>query len=824
MTINVRNEDEATRTFARIRSVQDMTSRTSAPTSSLQEVSAPLPLHPRDPGPKAQERIEQLANDPVPQPKSDTPGSVQPATPPQSTLPGGQSAPTNLNNADRVDPSIAVNFPGLINPDGTVRTPEQGYTVDVPPPPFLGTEDIQQWPAPGESKTLPSGATVTGDQATGTGSIEIDGTTYPGNVVATTTVVILPGQLQPFTAVDTKITVAQPHPRLGGTGWTATLGDNNQPIRIDIANPTTGMTSVAMTSAGLRITNTSGMTMTVNTQGQPDGPFENYATGERGVAEPLPGGGYRAKFHNGAVTEYDADGNVLSHTPAPDTSSPGDGWVSRLNDLRLAAGQKITDGIARVLGGFGHSFGQGAYTLGSVGYGGPNTPQGMAFAQVAAADAARDPSTEWKNWLGKLSIKGTTSAAGHLLVGLFAMTDIGAVINAAGEVLGFHPNLPDFDNTIAESAFQNAQAAKAEFDKGNPVGGWNHVGMATGLLPDFRDPNSVLLWGALFGTRLPGGKGDLGTPGASVPAPVKPVPKPTEAFGLTKPNSSPATSVMPMKDVLASQPGLTKFDLGKSTAQQGLELSQLQQRMAEIREAGKNVVAGVEQHVQLQAEISRQNAIPARAHSGTGESSPTFGGGSPDSPTGSGSWNAADRTSGPSGHADTSASSRDTSHGPGAADRDSRSPLNLPGVQKAFEDLPGFQSTGTGGKTIGFVLDDDGNRIPLPFENPYEPLWSGAEEPYKQAAEMVKGTPAWPYAHGSPGWAYDVEMKAIVIARQLGIKNPIIVINHSGGPCPGCLRTLPFLPDPNGTITIVWPGGKATYNGSEIPKFSEGER
>ncbi|MFD7846759.1 hypothetical protein ACFV4K_27975 [Nocardia sp. NPDC059764] len=579
------------------------------------------PIMPVRPNPHQMDKFDDQPNGAGAQPNPSQPTieqprpSPQPATGGQTPNASGQPTPADPATPKKFSPGIAPFFPTLINPDGTVRTAEQGYVVDTPPTPLpLGPLDVINWPAPGETKTLPSGLTVIpGSPTTYPGAIDVNGTTYPGEITATTTVLVLPGRAEPIPVVDTRITVNQPHPFLGGTSWTAKLDDNQQATQIDIANPTMGIAGIAMSDTGLRIKRTTGTTMTVNAQGQPDGPFENPSTGERGVAEPLPGGGYRAKFDNGAITEYNANGDVVNHLPAPRADS-GDGFWSKGNDARLTAGGWITDGLAAALGAVQQKAAQGVAGLTSATSGGSLTPVGRAYLPAANGESLEDPSKTWKAWFDKLSINGTARSLGHVVTGLFAMTDLGEPANSVGEALGYHPNLPTID-TIGQAMGDNVKAAQKEFDKGNTVGGLNYLGMATGLLPDFRDPNSVLVWAVLARLGKNSVKGSPGVPEMPLPAPIKPLPKLPATLGSGIVNPAAATPAFPIKMVLDRQPSLEKFELAQSVAQQGLDVQQLQLRMAEIRTTEKA------KSVTFEAEVTAMMAVdgvPARVGSQLG--------------------------------------------------------------------------------------------------------------------------------------------------------------------------------------------------------------
>ncbi|MFF0608494.1 EndoU domain-containing protein [Nocardia tengchongensis] len=637
----VSSSADAARIFNRLRRVEDLTSPnglgpsliarqplsnikpiSAIPSTPLREVAAPI--MPVRPDPHLMDKFDEGTNGGGVQPNPgkstvDQPGSSpKPSTVGQKPDAGGQPAQADPATPKKFDPRIAVVFPGLINPDGTVRTPEQGYAVDTPPPPPLplGVQDIINWPARGETKTLPSGITVTPESPTTyPGAIDVNGATYPGDITATTTVVVIPGRTEPMRVVDTRITVNQPHPILGGTSWTAKLDDNQQATQIDITNPTTGIAGIAMSDTGLRVKSTTGTTMTVNAQGQPDGPFENPNTGERGVAEPLPGGGYRAKFNNGAITEYNANGDVVNHLPAPraDTSSD-DGFWSKANDARLAAGGWITDGLSAALGAVQQKVTQGVAGLTSAASGGSLTPQGRAYLPAANGESLEDPNKAWKDWFDKLSINGTATSLGHVITGWFAWTDLGRPVNSVGEALGYHPNLPNSD-TVGEAMGDNVKAAQKEFDKGNTAAGFNYLGMATGLLPDFRDPNSVLVWGILAGRSKNSAKGSPGAPEVPLPAPMKPLPKPPATLGSGIASPATATPSLPIRVVLDRQPRLEKFDLAQSLTQQGLDVQQLQLRMAEIRTAEK--VNTVVFEADVTAMVAAEG-LPARAGSRVG--------------------------------------------------------------------------------------------------------------------------------------------------------------------------------------------------------------
>ncbi|WP_157172068.1 hypothetical protein [Nocardia higoensis] len=136
----------------------------------------------------------------------------------------------------------------------------------------------------------------------------------------------------------------------------------------------------------------------------------------------------------------------------------------------------------------------------------------------------------------ELSLGGVARQLGHMAVGVFAMTDLGAVVNSVGGWFGRHPNLPTSDD-VAAGVAEQVEAAKAEADKGNTAGFINHAGMAIGL-PDWRDPNSVVAFGIALGVaRGAGGRGKPGSGGgdaAGTPAVA------SEAGAVGRANRNPA--------------------------------------------------------------------------------------------------------------------------------------------------------------------------------------------------------------------------------------------------------------------------------------------
>ncbi|MEV6097253.1 DddA-like double-stranded DNA deaminase toxin [Nocardia sp. NPDC051981] len=824
VTVNVRDAAGAARAFGRVVAVQDLVPGTSVSPPAVREVAAPI--MPVRPNPNLIDKIEQRTNGAGAQPDSSP--AAAPTQPAQPT----PTAPKSI------DPRAAVMFPGLYNPDGTPAAPTQPAPADPTAPKSIDPHLAFIFPslynpdgtplAPGQAPTVPQqpatkflipGISLAPQAPVShEGTVEADGTTYPAQIVVASTLVTFAGVPEPVTVTTTRATVNQPHPLFGGTGWTATFDNDQHIARIDITSPTTGIAAITTSGTGLQITNTSGTTLTVNAHGVPEGPFENPATGEKGTAQPLPGGGYRTTSTNGAITDYNANGDVVNHLPAPNTGDHG--WWATTGDF-------VKNAIASTLGNAQHSITHLGAGLGAAASGGTLTPQGQAYLQAAAVDPAHDPTTAWRQWLDTLTIKGTLSAAGNLVAGAFAMTDIGAVINSGAQAFDLHPDLPTSD-TIGQAMGDNAKAAKTEFDKGNLPGGLNHLGMATGLLPDFSDPNSVLVWAATLGL----GKtatGRAGTPEPPLPTPVKPLPTPkTLGPGASHPAAtSPAVS---MKVVLDAQPQLTPFDLATSRAQQGLDLAQLPRHTAAIRAAEKDLVTGVEQHLQLHAEISQPNTTPAMAHTGPG--------GTPSHPQGpaprgiennpnltagrdnSGTSHKPPSSDGGSSNAGRSTPDRGLESNALGPDRDGHFPADIdtPGVRQAFDDL----QDRTSGATRGFALDAaTDQRIPYPYgKNPDDAIVSDQKAPWTRAQELIKKMPFWRrYGNTTPKFAADVEMKAAIVARDLRIKNLKIVINNASGPCRlGCHLALPYLVDPEGSITVIYPGGYRIYKGS---KFKE---
>ncbi|WP_330185154.1 hypothetical protein OHB26_17140 [Nocardia sp. NBC_01503] len=634
-----------------------------------------------------------------------------------------------------------------------------------------------------------------------------DGTTYPVTVVATAKLVAFPG-MAPVLVSTSTATVNQPHPLYGGTSWTATFDNDERLTRIDITSPTTGIASVAASSTGLRITNTAGTTLTVNDKGVPSGPYENPATGEKGIAEALPGGGYRTLSADGAITEYNAAGGIVNHLPAPDTSD--DGWWAK-------TGNFVKNGIATTLGTVQHSIANIGAGLGAAASGGSLTPQGQAFIQAAAVDPDHDPAKAWRQWLDNLTVKGTLSAAGNVVSGFVGWSGIGQNINAAAGVFDLHPNLPTPDD-VGKAMGDNAKAAKVEYDKGNIPGALNHLGMATGLFPNFGNINDVVVWLALFGLGK-AAAGRSGPPEALPPTPVEPLPTPkTLGPGASHPATvSPVGSIKP---VLDSHPQLTAS-----------EFAQLHEHLTELRAAERvfadQVVGFVESLTQ--AEIAQLTTTRAMAHTGPGGTPPH-----PQGPTtrGTDPHLAAGRDSSGTGHQPPPSNSGSSNNGRPTLDhgsksralgpdRDGRFPddIDTPGVRQAFDDLPDR----TAGPTSGFALDAATDRqIPYPYgKDPAAAITSDQKAPWKRAMALIKQMPFTPvlYRNADPKFAADVEMKAAIVARDLGIKNLKIVINNSSGPClRGCDLALPYLVDPEGSITVIYPGGYRIYKGS---KFKE---
>lgn len=813
------------RAYARISAAKDMPAQATVPTSLVREVAAPI--MPVRPNPNLIDKLDERTNGVGTQPNSSPPAVEQPA-PASPTVPNsidprgaflypglynsdgtpvtpGQSTPAGPTVPEPVDPHVAFLYPDLYNPDGTPRAPGLPPAVQVQPP----TRNL----IPGIN--LAPQAPISHE-----GTVQVDGTSYPAQIEVNATAVTFIGLPDPVMVSTAKATVNQPHPVFGGTSWTGTLDNDQLLSRIDIANPTAGVAGIAYGDTGVRITNASGTTMTVNAQGVPEGPFENPGTGAKGIAEPLPGGGYRARFADGAIADYNAAGEVVNELPAP-AGPKDDGWQAKFHDGRLAVGGWITDGLAAALGATQQTVARGVGGLTSAANGGIYTPQGRAFIQADATGPTTDPSKEWKQWLDKLSIDGTLSVLAGMGKGIVAMTSIGSLINPVGEVLGFEPDVPTFDNTIDKSIADNINAAKTEFGKGNPAGGWNHIGMATMLLPDFSDPNSVLVWAATLalGRVIGPGKGTAahpGLPNAPMPAPVKPLPKPSDTLGASASHPAAASPALPIKLVLDSQPGLTAFDLAASRAQQGLDLARLPQRMADINTAGKDLVTGVEQYVQLNAEISKPNTTPAMAHAGGPEGTPRPPNPKPHTPTGSGAGTPPSNPTRGSSHTDRSTPNRGSESEVLGPDRDGHFPDNIdtPGVRDAFDNL----ADRTSGATRGFVLDAaTDQRIPYPYEKPGDPIVSGQKSPWTRAMDLIKKMPFWQkYGNSTPKFAADVEMKAVIAAMDEGIKNIKIVINNTDGPCPNCRAALPYLVHPEGEITVIYPGGYRTYKGSNF--------
>ncbi|MBF6357683.1 hypothetical protein IU449_24565 [Nocardia higoensis] len=166
----------------------------------------------------------------------------------------------------------------------------------------------------------------------------------------------------------------------------------------------------------------------------------------------------------------------------------------------------------------------------------------------------------------ELSLGGVARQFGHMAVGIFAMTDLGAVVNNVGGWFGRHPNLPTSDDVAAGIATQ-VEAAKAEADKGNTAGVVNHLGMASGLLPDWRDPNSVVAFGIALGAF--GGAAGRGKPGSGG---VDAVGSPAVASGAGRVNRNSAGWTDHI-DIYSQQTQIPSSHVGKPSApHEGLPL------------------------------------------------------------------------------------------------------------------------------------------------------------------------------------------------------------------------------------------------------------
>lgn len=168
------------------------------------------------------------------------------------------------------------------------------------------------------------------------------------------------------------------------------------------------------------------------------------------------------------------------------------------------------------------------------------------------------------------------------------------------------------------------------------------------------------------------------------------------------------------------------------------------------------------------------------------------------------------------GRSEESTDGTSNSEDPGTGTNDPR--------QQAFDDLPPFTRAGVdenGNRTYqsptsGYLLDADGNRIPIGDDT--GPIQSGGlrEPPAPDINQRIKDSPSdIPPGNSNAGWASDVEMKTADAMRQQGITDGEVVINNPSGPCPGCDQTLPYVLEPGTTLTVTWPGGSKTYTGVE---------
>ncbi|MFD3703359.1 DddA-like double-stranded DNA deaminase toxin [Nocardia sp. NPDC058658] len=264
-----------------------------------------------------------------------------------------------------------------------------------------------------------------------------------------------------------------------------------------------------------------------------------------------------------------------------------------------------------------------------------------------------------------------------------------------------------------------------------------------------------------------------------------------------------------------------------------LPLNQIRADEGAIAQAAKNFVADVEHFVMLEARM------PVTAMAGTpGRGAAAAGDGIPARPTGSSvSEGSGVNSRGGDGFAQSNESGRNLNpkgqrSEPGSSEPpppsrndDVLAPHQASvndGIQRAIEDLPTFQSPGSGTHTYGYLLDGNGGRISNPYSGPSgnETIISGGTglAPSDAVSRIIRASPiSQRIGNANVAWRADVEMKVAAIMKSGNISDCTLVINNPAGPCPGCAMSLPYLLSPGSTLRVVWPSGSAVYRGVEWP-------